>query len=105
LQRPTLHRCDDNADHRSPSRSLGTPTAPDVPNLTRYVPDLPSRRLARVLDERFDEILAAWTKEQTTGTRRGTAAEGDVRARCTEVLAAMRKALGGAGADDVQGPA
>jgi rsbT co-antagonist protein RsbR len=70
------------------------------------VPDLPSRRLPRVLDERFDEILAAWTKEQTTsGHRRGTAAEGDIRARCSEVLSAMRKALAGTGADDVQGPA
>jgi rsbT co-antagonist protein RsbR len=69
------------------------------------VPDLPSRRLARVLDERFDEILAAWTKEQTSGGKRASTAEGDIRARCGEVLAAMRKALGGSGADDVQGPA
>jgi rsbT co-antagonist protein RsbR len=90
----------------SPAVALAwTPTAPDVPNLIPPVPDLPSRRLARVLDERFDEILAAWTKEQAGGARRGTTAEGDIRARCTEVLTAMRKALSGAGADDVQGPA
>ena len=64
-----------------------------------------SRRLSRVLDDRFDEILAAWTKEQAGGAGPGTATEGDVRARCAEVLSAMRKALTGAGADDVQSPA
>jgi rsbT co-antagonist protein RsbR len=69
------------------------------------VPDLPSRRLLRALDERFDQILAAWTKEQTSGTQRGTATDGDIRARCSELLSAMRNALGGTGADDVQGPA
>jgi rsbT co-antagonist protein RsbR len=69
------------------------------------VPDLPSRRLLRTLDDRFDQILAAWAKEQTTGLQRGTATEADIRARCGELLSAMRKALGGAGADDAQGPA
>jgi rsbT co-antagonist protein RsbR len=70
------------------------------------VPDLPSRRLPRVLDERFDEILAAWTKEQAGSVKRGSAAESDVRAQCAAVLSAIRTALGsGAGAADVQGPA
>jgi rsbT co-antagonist protein RsbR len=69
------------------------------------VPDLPSRRLLRTLDEHFDQILTAWAKQQTSGLQRGTATEGDVRARCGELLSAMRQALGGAGADDVQGPA
>ena len=69
------------------------------------MPALTSRRLTRVLDERFDQILAAWTKEQAGNARSGSATEGDIRARCSEVLSAMRKALAGAGADDVQGPA
>jgi rsbT co-antagonist protein RsbR len=69
------------------------------------VPDQPSRRLPRVLDERFDEILAAWTKEQASGTKRSTAADEDLRARCSELLSAMRRALSTSGADDVQGPA
>lgn len=69
------------------------------------MPGTPSRRLSRLLDERFDEILTAWTKEQTSGSRPGTASEGEIRARCSDVLSAMRKALTGAGADDVQGPA
>ena len=69
------------------------------------MPATPSRRLPRVLDERFDEILAAWTKEQTNGAKPGPASEGDIRARCSELLSAMRKALASSGADDVQGPA
>jgi rsbT co-antagonist protein RsbR len=69
------------------------------------VPELSNRRLPRVLDERFDQILAAWTKEQAGGARRGSIAEGDVRAQCGELLSAMRKVLSGGASDDVQGPA
>jgi len=69
------------------------------------VSDLPLRRLASVLDDRYDEILSAWTREQTSAGGRATAAEQDLRARCAELLTAMRQALGAAGADDVQGPA
>src|SRR3954462_5814400 len=72
------------------------PTIPIVPDLSR---------LPRVLDERFDQILTAWTKEQVSGARRGAIAESDVRAQCSELLAAMRRALASSSADDVQGPA
>jgi rsbT co-antagonist protein RsbR len=74
------------------------------PTQSTHVPAPSSRRLSGVLDERFDEILAAWMKEQVGGAGPGTATEGDVRARCSEVLSAMRKALNSAGAEDVQGP-
>jgi rsbT co-antagonist protein RsbR len=69
------------------------------------VPDLLSRRLPRVLDERFDEILAAWTKEQAGSARRGSAVDSDIRAQCAAVLSAIRTALGSSATVDVQGPA
>jgi rsbT co-antagonist protein RsbR len=67
------------------------------------VSDLSSSRLPRVLDERYDEILAAWTKEQASGARRGGTSDADVRAQCAELLAAMRRAVS-TGSEDVQGP-
>ena len=67
------------------------------------MPDTAISRVARVLDERFDQILAAWTKEQASGARRGSIAEGDVRAQCAELLGATRKALA-TGNTDVQSP-
>jgi rsbT co-antagonist protein RsbR len=67
------------------------------------VSDLSSSRLPRVLEERYDEILAAWTKEQASGARRGSTSDGDVRAQCAELLAALRRAVS-TGSDDVQGP-
>ncbi len=67
------------------------------------MPDLSNSRLARVLDERYDQILAAWTKDQVGGARRGAIAEGDIRAQCAELLGALRTALSG-GTSDVQGP-
>ena len=61
--------------------------------------------LSRVLNARFDEILAGWSAQQVATTRRGAMSEGDIRAQCTELLGAMRTAMQGAGQGDVQGPA
>ena len=61
--------------------------------------------LSRVLDARFEEILAAWSTQQVSVTRRGAMSEGDIRAQCGELLAAMRTALAADGRMDVQGPA
>jgi rsbT co-antagonist protein RsbR len=69
------------------------------------VPDIANSRLARVLNERYDQILGDWSTEQVTGARRGAISEADVRAQCGELLAALRKTLTSAGSDDVQGPA
>jgi rsbT co-antagonist protein RsbR len=57
-----------------------------------------------VLDERSDEILAAWIRAQVGSARRGAISEGDVRAQCGELLATMRRALG-TGSTDPENPA
>ena len=67
--------------------------------------DQSASNLGRVLDARFDEILAAWTTAQVAATRRASIAESDVRAQCTELLTAMRRALNTAERGDVQSPA
>ena len=67
--------------------------------------DQSTSSLARVLDARFDEILAAWESAQVAATRRASIAESDVRAQCTELLTGMRTALRTAERGDVLGPA
>ena len=62
-------------------------------------------RLSRVVNARFDEILAGWSTQQVAHTRRGAMSEGDIRAQCTDLLGAMRAAMQGAEEGDVQGPA
>ena len=68
------------------------------------MPDQSASSLSRILDARFDEILAAWVANQVAATRRAAIAESDVRAQCTELLTALRKALGTPDRGDVQGP-
>jgi rsbT co-antagonist protein RsbR len=70
---------------------------------TSPVSDLSTSRLPRVIDERFDEILSAWTREQVSSARHGSIAEGDIRAQCAELLSAIRRALGNA-TERLQGP-
>jgi rsbT co-antagonist protein RsbR len=67
------------------------------------VSDQSASALARLLDARHDEILAGWIAQQSAVTRRAVS-EADLRAQCTDLLTAMRKALGGSDRDDVQGP-
>jgi len=67
------------------------------------VSDQSAGALARVIDVRYDEILAAWIAQQSASTRRSSISEADVRSQCGELLSALRKAL--AGGDDTQGPA
>jgi rsbT co-antagonist protein RsbR len=62
-------------------------------------------QLPRVLEQRYDEILAAWTTEQLGASRRGAISDGDLRAQCAELLSAMRRVLTSGASDDVQGPA
>jgi rsbT co-antagonist protein RsbR len=68
------------------------------------VSDLSSSSLSRVLDARYDEILAAWVAQQVLATRRASISEGDVRAQCSELLMAMRQALATTERDDVLSP-
>jgi len=57
-----------------------------------------------MLDEHYDEILSAWTSQQMSAMSRGVISEGDLRAQCSEFLAATRRALG-SGSSDMEGPA
>ena len=59
----------------------------------RLVPQLDTTRLNAVLERQFDELLAAWTAEQLQVLRRGQISESDLRAQCTELLQAVRRAL------------
>ena len=67
--------------------------------------DLSTSRLPRIIEERHDDILAAWVREQTGAVRRGAVSEGDVRAQCAELLNAMRRALAATGRVDVDSAA
>jgi rsbT co-antagonist protein RsbR len=68
------------------------------------VPPQQTSRLATLLDERYDQILAAWTREQVSRAQRGNIAEGDVRAQCAELLGELRKALAADPSRDIQSP-
>jgi rsbT co-antagonist protein RsbR len=70
------------------------------------VPASTNDSLSRVLDARFDQILADWSAQQVASTRRGAMSEADIRGQCAELLGGMRLALSGGGPQgDVQGPA
>ncbi len=66
--------------------------------------DLSASTISRVLEARYDEILAAWVAQQISITRRGAIAEADVRGQCAELLTAMRKAMAGSDRGDLQAP-
>jgi rsbT co-antagonist protein RsbR len=68
------------------------------------VSDLSASTLSRVLESRYDEILAAWVAQQISITRRGAISEADVRGQCAELLNAMRKAMAGSDREDLQAP-
>jgi rsbT co-antagonist protein RsbR len=68
------------------------------------VSDLSASALPRILDTHFDEILADWVTQQLKATRRAAISEGDVRAQCTELLEAMRRATSGSDRGDIQAP-
>jgi rsbT co-antagonist protein RsbR len=68
------------------------------------VSDLFASTLSRVLESRYDEILAAWVAQQISITRRGAISEADVRGQCAELLNAMRKAMAGSDREDLQAP-
>jgi rsbT co-antagonist protein RsbR len=68
------------------------------------VSDLSASTLSRVLESRYDEILAAWVAQQISITRRGAISEADVRGQCAELLNAMRKAMAGSDRGDLQAP-
>jgi rsbT co-antagonist protein RsbR len=60
--------------------------------------------LARILDARFDDILAAWIAQQLAATRRGAIAESDIRAQCVELLGALQRAIRSGPGSDVESP-
>jgi rsbT co-antagonist protein RsbR len=68
------------------------------------VSDPSAGRLPRVLDERYDAILATWTSQQRSVVSRGSISEGDLRSQCSEFLTALRRALGSS-TSDLDGPA
>jgi rsbT co-antagonist protein RsbR len=68
------------------------------------VSDLSASTLSRVLESRYDEILAAWVAQQISITRRGAISEADVRGQCAELLNAMRRAMAGSDRGDLQAP-
>jgi rsbT co-antagonist protein RsbR len=68
------------------------------------VPELDTARLNAVLDQQFDQLLAAWTTEQLQTLRRGRIAESDLRAQCAELLQAIRRALAAGATRNVEGP-
>jgi len=67
------------------------------------VPELNASRLATLLDQRFDELLAAWTAEQLQVVRRGQISESDMRAQCSELLQAIRRALAAGASTRIDG--
>jgi rsbT co-antagonist protein RsbR len=73
------------------------------PTITLFA--MTASQLPRVLDGRYDEILAAWTSHQIDAVRHGAISEGDARAQCAELLSALRRALSTSAGDDVQSPA
>ncbi len=67
--------------------------------------ELSASNLSRIIESRYDEILAAWLAHQISATRRAAISEADVRAQCSELLNGMRQALSGPERDDIQNPA
>ena len=76
---------------RAPSRESNSP-----------VPPLDTTRLVAVLDQRFDELLAAWISEQLTVFRRGQISESDLRAQCSELLQEIQRVVGAGGSINVE---
>jgi rsbT co-antagonist protein RsbR len=67
------------------------------------VPELNTSRLNSLLDQRSDELLAAWVAEQLQVVRRGQISEGDLRAQCSELLQTVRAALAAGGTANIAG--
>jgi rsbT co-antagonist protein RsbR len=67
------------------------------------VPELDTSRLTALLDQRYDELLAAWIAEQLQIVRRGHISESDLRAQCAELLQAVRRGLGAGGSTNLGG--
>jgi rsbT co-antagonist protein RsbR len=65
------------------------------------VPPLDTTRLTTIIDQRSDELLAAWIGEQLAVFRRGQISESDLRAQCTELLEEIRRALRAGGSANV----
>ena len=65
------------------------------------MPELNTSRLATLLDQRYDELLAAWIAEQLHVVRRGQISESDLRAQCAELLQAVRRAIAGGGSTNI----
>jgi rsbT co-antagonist protein RsbR len=66
------------------------------------VSDLDTSRLNTILEQHFDELLAAWTAEQLPIIRRGRISENDLRAQCAELLQALRRALAAGGSMNLE---
>ena len=67
------------------------------------MPELNTSRLNSLLDQRSDELLAAWVAEQLQVVRRGQISEGDLRAQCSELLQTVRAALAAGGTANIAG--
>ena len=67
------------------------------------MPELNTSRLNSLLDQRSDELLAAWIAEQLQVVRRGQISEGDLRAQCSELLQTVRAALAAGGTANIAG--
>jgi len=65
------------------------------------VPEINTSRLDTLLEQRFDELLAAWIVEQLQDFRRGQISESDLRAQCAELLQAVRRALSEGGTTNI----
>jgi hypothetical protein len=67
------------------------------------VPELNTSRLTALLDQRYDDLLAAWIAEQLQIVRRGQISESDLRAQCVELLQAIRRGLSSGGSTNLAG--